>query len=270
MNKNISVQPNIDDQSLIKEVEGLDESGNYFKQNVVMERPLTIFLNKQEVVTSMTVGDHPEWMAVGFLVNQGMLSAMDNITSVDLDWDIEVIVVRTEKETNYEEKLKKKIRTSGCAVGTMFADVMDIFDKIVLNNKVKFHTKWLIGLLKKVNTQPSLYLKAGAIHACVLCQKDQPLIYVEDVGRHNAIDKIAGWLWYNKRNMDDLILYTTGRLTSEMIIKTVQMNIPVLISRSGFTAAGVELAKKSNLTLIGRAKGKRFVALAGLERIIYD
>ena len=270
MIKNLSVKPDIYDQNLIKEVEGLDESGNYFKQNVVMERPLTIFLNKQEVVTSMTVGDHPEWMAVGFLVNQGMLSAMDNITSVDLDWDIEVIVVRTENKTNYEEKLKKKIRTSGCAVGTMFADVMDIFDKIVLNNKVKFHTKWLIDLLKKVNTQPSLYLKAGAIHACVLCQKDQPLIYVEDVGRHNAIDKIAGWLWYNKRNMDDLILYTTGRLTSEMIIKTVQMNIPVLISRSGFTAAGVELAKKSNLTLIGRAKGKRFVALAGLERIIYD
>ena len=270
MIKNLSVKPDIYDQNLIKEVEGLDESGNYFKQNVVMERPLTIFLNKQEVVTSMTVGDHPEWMAVGFLVNQGMLSDMDNITSVDLDWDIEVIVVRTENKTNYEEKLKKKIRTSGCAVGTMFSDVMDIFDKIVLNNKVKFHTKWLIDLLKKVNTQPSLYLKAGAIHACVLCQKDQPLIYVEDVGRHNAIDKIAGWLWYNKRNMDDLILYTTGRLTSEMIIKTVQMNIPVLISRSGFTAAGVELAKKSNLTLIGRAKGKRFVALAGLERIIYD
>jgi FdhD protein len=189
---------------------------------------------------------------------------------VDLDWDAEAIVVRTDKETNYEDKLKKKIRTSGCAVGTMFADVMDIFDKIVLNKDIKFHTSWLIELLKTINTQPSLYLKAGAIHACVLCEKNEPIIYVEDVGRHNAIDKIAGWLWYNKRNMDNLTLYTTGRLTSEMVIKTVQMNIPILISRSGFTAAGVDLAKKSNLTLIGRAKGKRFVALSGLNRIIYD
>ena len=270
MIKNFSIKPNINDQRLIKEVEGLDESGKYFKQNVVMERPLTIFLNRQEVVTSMTVGDHPEWMAVGFLINQGMLSDKDKIVSVDLDWDIETIVVRTDKETNYEDKLKKKIRTSGCAVGTMFADVMDIFDKIILSKKVKFHTSWLVDLLKIINTQPSLYLKAGAIHACVLCKKNEPIIYVEDVGRHNAIDKIAGWLWYNKRSMDDLILYTTGRLTSEMVIKTVQMKIPILISRSGFTAAGVDLAKKSNLTLIGRAKGKRFVALSGLDRIIYD
>ena len=171
MIKNLSIKPNINDQRLIKEVEGLDESGKYFKQNVVMERPLTIFLNRQEVVTSMTVGDHPEWMAVGFLINQGMLSDKDKIVSVDLDWDIETIVVRTDKETNYEDKLKKKIRTSGCAVGTMFADVMDIFDKIILNKKVKFHTSWLVGLLKIINTQPSLYLKAGAIHACVLCKK---------------------------------------------------------------------------------------------------
>ena len=270
MNKTLSVKPDINDQRLIKEVKGLDESGNFFRQNVVMERPLTIFLNKQEVVTSMTVGDHPEWMAIGFLVNQGMLSNDEKVISVDLDWDVEAIVVRTDKETNYEEKIKKKIRTSGCAVGTMFSDVMDIFDKVILNTKAKFHRSWLVDLLKNVNTQPSLYLKAGAIHACVLCERNEPIIYVEDVGRHNAIDKIAGWLWYNNRNVDNMLLYTTGRLTSEMVIKTVQMKIPILISRSGFTAAGVELAKKSNLTLIGRAKGKRFVALSGLDRIIFD
>ena len=134
----------------------------------------------------------------------------------------------------------------------------------------KFHTSWLTELLKKINTQPSLYLKAGAIHACVLCDKHEPIIYVEDVGRHNAIDKIAGWIWYNKKDVSKMMLYTTGRLTSEMVIKTVQMKIPILISRSGFTAAGVELAKKSDLTLIGRAKGKRFIALSGLNRIIYD
>ena len=270
MNKSLSIKPNINDNRLIKKVNGKDHLGNPYSQNVVMERPLTIFLNKQEVVTSMTVGDHPEWMAVGFLVNQGMLSKNDKVTSIDLDWETEAIVVRTDKETNYEDKMRKKIRTSGCAVGTMFSDVMDSFDSVKLNNKALFHTSWLHPLLKKINTQPSLYLEAGAIHSCVLCKDNNPLIYIEDVGRHNALDKIAGWLWFNKIDTKDLLLYTTGRLTSEMVIKTVQMHIPILISRSGFTAAGVELAKRSNLTLIGRAKGKRFIALSGLERIIYD
>ena len=152
----------------------------------------------------------------------------------------------------------------------MFSDVMDLFDKVTLNNNAVFHTSLLVNLLKQINTQPSLYLEAGAIHACVLCKNYKPLIYIEDVGRHNAIDKIAGWLWFNKIDLNNLLLYTTGRLTSEMVIKAVQMQIPILISRSGFTAAGVDLAKKANLTLIGRAKGKRFVALSGLERIIYD
>ena len=270
MNKSLSIKPNINDNRLIKKVNGKDHLGNPYSQNVVMERPLTIFLNKQEVVTSMTVGDHPEWMAVGFLVNQGMLSKNDKVTSIDLDWETEAIVVRTDKETNYEDKMRKKIRTSGCAVGTMFSDVMDSFDSVKLNNKALFHTSWLHPLLKEINTQPSLYLEAGAIHSCVLCKDNNPLIYIEDVGRHNALDKIAGWLWFNKIDTKDLLLYTTGRLTSEMVIKTVQMHIPILISRSGFTAAGVELAKRSNLTLIGRAKGKRFIALSGLERIIYD
>ena len=270
MNKNLSIKPDINDQRLMKKVNGKDHLGNAFSQNVVMERPLTIYLNKQEVVTSMTVGDHPEWMAVGFLVNQGMLSKNDKITSIDLDWEAEVIVVRTEKETNYEDKMQKKIRTSGCAVGTMFSDVMDLFESVKLNNNSKFHTSWLISLLREINTQPSLYLEAGAIHSCVLCKDNKPLIYIEDVGRHNALDKIAGWLWFNKIATEDLLLYTTGRLTSEMVIKTVQMHVPILISRSGFTAAGVDLARKANLTLIGRAKGKRFIALSGLERIIYD
>ena len=147
---------------------------------------------------------------------------------------------------------------------------MENFDNIKLVNESKFHKKWLVGLLKKINMQPSLYLKAGAIHSCVLCDKDEPIVYIEDVGRHNAIDKITGWIWFNKVDVKNMILYTTGRLTSEMVIKTVQMKIPILISRSGFTAAGVELAKKSGLTLIGRARGKRFIALSGLNRIIFD
>ena len=141
---------------------------------------------------------------------------------------------------------------------------MDNFDDVKLDKNAVIKISWLPRLLKSINTQPSLYLEAGAIHGCVLCEQDNPIIYLEDVGRHNALDKISGWLWFNKRNVSNMILYTTGRLTSEMIIKTVQMGIPILISRSGFTAAGVELALKSNLTLIGRAKGNRFIALSGL------
>ncbi len=266
----LKVKPDIKNKDLVKDIEGIDEFGEPFTQTVVMERPLTIFLNKQEIVTSMTLGDHPEWMAIGFLINQGMISYKDNIKSVDVDWETEVVVVRTSRETNYEEKIKKKIRTSGCAVGTMFGDVMENFDNIKLDQNNRFHRSWLVGLLKQINTQPSLYLKAGAIHSCVLCDKEKPIVYVEDIGRHNAIDKITGWMWYNKIDVNKMMLYTTGRLTSEMVIKTVQMKIPILISRSGFTAAGVELAKKSGLTLIGRAKGKRFIALSGLHRIVFE
>ena len=266
----LKIKPDINDKNLIKEVKGLDQTGNSFIQSVVMERPLTIFLNNQEIVTCMTVGDKPEWLAIGFLFNQGMLTKKDKILSVDLDWEIETVVVRTKNKTNYEEKLKKKIRTSGCALGTIFADVMDNFNNSKLNNKSKIKVSWLPKLLKSINTQPSLYLKAGAIHACVLCEKDKPIIYLEDVGRHNALDKISGWLWYNNYDVSKSILYTTGRLTSEMVIKTVQMGISILVSRSGFTAAGVDLAQKSNLTLIGRAKGKRFVILSAPQRLIFD
>mgnify|MGYP001160777954 FL=1 len=270
MNKKFIIKPDIKNQKLTKNISGIDHTGAHYKQKVVMEKPLTIFLNNQEIVTCMTVGDKPDWLALGFLINQGMITKSDKIISVDVDWEIETAVVRTDKVTNYEEKIKKKIRTSGCGVGTIFSDVMDNFDQIKLNKEAIIKISWLPKLLKSINTQPSLYLEAGAIHGCVLCIEDKPIIYVEDVGRHNALDKIAGWLWNNDYDVSNMILYTTGRLTSEMIIKTVQMGVPILISRSGFTAAGVELAIKSNLTLIGRAKGKRFIALSGIDRILFD
>jgi FdhD protein len=180
------------------------------------------------------------------------------------------VVVRTERETNFEEKLKKKVRTSGCAQGTVFGDVMDGFDTVQLAEDARLNTSWLYALTKTINTTPSLYLEAGAIHGCVLCQKDRALVYMEDVGRHNAVDKIAGWMVLNDIPAHDKIFYTTGRLTSEMVIKTVMMGIPILVSRSGFTAWGVELARKAGLTLIGRARGKRFVALSGHDRIVFD
>jgi FdhD protein len=254
---------------LTRRVVGTDHTGAETEISVVEERPLTIFLNAQEIVTAMTIGDYPEYLAVGFLRNQGMLRDDDVVTKVEYDDDIEVVVVRTERQTSYEEKVKKKTRTSGCAVGTVFGDMMEGLDKVVLP-QVELRTSWLYALAHKINTTPSLYLEAGAIHGTVLCQEDRPLVYMEDVGRHNAVDKIAGWMFQEGVGPEDKILYTTGRLTSEMVIKTALMGIPVLASRSGFTAWGVEIARQVGLTCIGRMRGKRFVCLSGEERLVRD
>lgn len=264
------IAPDPENKYLSCDVEGIDHTGATISTRVVEERALTLFLNSQEVVTMMTIGDHPELLAIGYLVNQNMLSTADHIIDVEYDDDLSVVIVRTKEETNFEEKMKKKVRTSGCAQGTIFGDIMESFEKITLAQDTNLKTSWLYALTKKINTAPSLYLEAGAIHGCVLCEEDRPLVYMEDVGRHNAVDKIAGWLFQNNIKTDNKIFYTTGRLTSEMVIKTVMMGIPILVSRSGFTAAGVELAKQAGLTLIGRARGKRFIALCGKERIIFD
>ncbi|WP_420588088.1 formate dehydrogenase accessory sulfurtransferase FdhD [Marivita sp.] len=254
---------------LTRRVVGTDHTGAETEISVVEERPLTIFLNAQEIVTAMTIGDYPEYLAVGFLRNQGMLRDDDVVTRVEYDDDLEVVVVRTERQTSYEEKVKKKTRTSGCAVGTVFGDMMEGLDKVVLP-QVELRTSWLYALAHKINTTPSLYLEAGAIHGTVLCHQDRPLVYMEDVGRHNAVDKIAGWMFQEGVGPEDKILYTTGRLTSEMVIKTALMGIPVLASRSGFTAWGVEIARQVGLTCIGRMRGKRFVCLSGEERLVRD
>ena len=264
------VRPTPEDPRLSKAVKGIDHEGRDVVTDVVTERPLTLFLNAREIVTMMTIGDHPDLLAVGFLLNQGMLKKDDVITGIDSDDEIATVVVRTGRQTDYEEKLKKKVQTSGCAQGTVFGDLMQEIDTVRLSDTARIRTSWLYALTRKINTEPSLYLKAGAIHGCVLCREDKPLVYMEDVGRHNAIDKIAGYMFLNGIEPDDKIFYTTGRLTSEMVIKCVKMRIPILVSRSGFTAWGVELAVKSGLTLIGRARGKRFVALSGAERIVFD
>ncbi|MBZ0128489.1 MAG: formate dehydrogenase accessory sulfurtransferase FdhD [Rhodobacteraceae bacterium] len=254
---------------LTRRIAGRDHTGAETEIAVVEERPLTIFLNGQEIVTAMTIGDYPQYLALGFLRNQGMLSAADEITRVDYDEDLETVVVRTARQTNFEDKMKKKTRTSGCAVGTVFGDMMEGLQGVRLPGG-EVRTSWLYALAHKINTTPSLYLEAGAIHGTVLCCKDRPLVYMEDVGRHNAVDKIAGWMLSEAAVADDKILYTTGRLTSEMVIKTAMMGIPVLASRSGFTAWGVEIAREVGLTLIGRMKGRRFVCLSGEDRLIRD
>ena len=264
------VRPDPDDPRLTEAVRGIDHRGGAVETRVTVERPLTLFLNEREIVTLMTVGDHPAWLAVGFLANQNMLAPDEDVVAVDYDDGLETVVVRTSGETDYEEKMKKRIRTSGCAQGTVFGDLMDSFDAARLPAGDRLRTSWIASLSKAIAATPSLYLAAGAIHGCVLCRRDEPLIYMEDVGRHNAVDKIAGYMRMNGVSASGKVFYTTGRLTSEMVIKTVRMGVPILISRSGFTAWGVDLARRAGLTLIGRARGRRFVALAGIERIVFD
>jgi FdhD protein len=263
------LRPDPTDPRLTERVRGIDQTGSAVETSVTVERALTIFLNAQEIVTAMTINDYPEYLALGYLLNQNMLAPDDVVTGVDYDEELAVVVVRTERATDYEQKMKKRVQTSGCAQGTVFGDLMEVIESARLPD-AELRTSWLYALANKINTTPSLYLEAGAIHGCVLAHEDKPLVYMEDVGRHNAVDKIAGWMFKHHVPAADKIFYTTGRLTSEMVIKTVRMGIPILVSRSGFTAWGVELARKANLTLIGRARGKRFVALAGEDRIVFD
>jgi FdhD protein len=268
--KELAIRPDPDDPRLSEEVTGIDHAGNAITTPVVTERPLTLYLNSQEIVTMMTIGDHPELLALGYLLNQGMLRPDDEVRAIEHADDIDTIVVRTARKTDYEERIGRRTQTSGCAQGTVFGDLLEEIEGVRLNQRARLRTSWLYALSRKINLTPSLYLKTGAIHGCALCRHDRPLAYMEDVGRHNAVDKIAGLMFRNRIKPGDKIFYTTGRLTSEMVIKTVRMGIPVLVSRSGFTAFGVALARKAGLTLIGRVRGRRFIALSGLERIVFD
>ena len=261
--------PDPDDHRLTEAVSGVDHTGAPVEIRVPVERALTLYLNAQEIVTMMTINDYPEYLALGYLLNQNMLKPSDVVTEVEYDDDLQVVVVRTEHGTNFEQKLKKKTLTSGCAQGTAFGDLMESIEDIELP-QTPLRTSWIYQMTHEINTKPSLYLTAGAIHGCVLCHEGTPICYMEDVGRHNAVDKIAGWMFRHGVSAAEKIFYTTGRLTSEMVIKTVRMGIPILVSRSGFTSWGVELARQAGLILIGRAKGKRFIALSGAERLIFD
>ena len=241
------IRPNPSDPRLTQRVTGIDQTGAPIETSVTVERPLTLFLNGQEIVTMMTICDYPEYLALGYLLNQNMLRTDDRVTDIVYDDEIETVVVRTERPTDYEQKLKKKTLTSGCAQGTVFGDLMEKFEDVRLSSTARIKTSWLATLTRKINTAPSLYLEAGAIHGCVLACEDRPLVYMEDVGRHNAVDKVAGYMWRHGLTPEDKIFYTTGRLTSEMVIKTVQMGIPILVSRSGFTAWGVDLARQAGI-----------------------
>lgn len=263
------IRPDPHDPRLTERVRGIDQTGGAVETAVTVERALTIFLNAQEIVTAMTIGDYPEFLALGYLLNQNMLRPDDVVTGVDYDDELAVAVVRTERATDYEHKLKKKVQTSGCAQGTVFGDLMEVIEQAQLP-ACELRTSWLYALTRTINTTPSLYLEAGAIHGCVLAQEDRPLVYMEDVGRHNAVDKIAGWMFQNRVSAHDKIFYTTGRLTSEMVIKTAQMGIPFLVSRSGLTHMGWQIAQKIGLTMIGRAQGKHYLLFSGADRFERD
>ena len=267
--KKYLVYPNIDNDTLTQKVTGADQENKPINIKVIKEESLTIFLNNQEIVTLMCIPDYPEYLAIGYLLNQNMLKNDEKIKSINFDKELNLIVVRTNTKTNYETILRKKITTSGCAQGTIFGNIYEEIKNTKLKSKTIIKHEWIYEISKKINITPSLYLEAGAVHACVISDKNNPTIYMEDVGRHNAVDKIAGYMYLNKMNVKNKIFYTTGRLTSEMIIKTVKMGIPILISRSGFTSWGVELAKQTTLTLIGRAKGKKYIVLSAHHRVKY-
>ena len=263
------LKPLINNPKLTKEIFVRDENNKKLKVHSIVERPLTLYLNEQEIVTMMTICDYPKYLAIGYLLNQNMLKKNDKITGIDYDEEINTVVVRTKLKTNYEEKLKKKTLTSGCAQGTIFGDIMEEFEKIKLSKTAKIKASWLIKLLKEINTTPSLYLKARAIHGCVLCKKDKVQVYMEDVGRHNALDKLIGYA-HKKKLIDNRsqFIACSGRLNFELVQKGLMSNIGVMAGVGAPTSLSIDLAKRFEMTLLGFVKNNSFNIYTKKERII--
>ncbi|UOE79636.1 formate dehydrogenase accessory sulfurtransferase FdhD [Vibrio splendidus] len=252
------------------EVEVFDEYGEKLTKQIACERPLTVMLNWKEIVTLMTLGSRPESLVLGYLKNQSFLSDPEAVESIIIDWETSSAAVITNEDTSQlEQALKKKTVTSGCGQGTMFGNVMkQLEDYQVPQTKIK--QSEIYTALEALTHYNDTYKKAGAVHGCAVCKDDKVLSFVEDVGRHNAVDTLAGEMWLNKESGEGKIFYTTGRLTSEMVIKVAQMGIPVLLSRSGVTQMGLDLAQQFGITTIARAKGLRFQVFTGAEKIEFD
>ncbi len=252
------------------EVEVFDEYGEKLTKQIACERPLTVMLNWKEIVTLMTLGSRPEALVLGYLKNQSFLSDPEAVESIIIDWETSSAAVITKEDTSQlEQALKKKTVTSGCGQGTMYGNVMkQLEDYQVPQTKIK--QSEIYTALEALTHYNDTYKKAGAVHGCAVCKDDQVLSFVEDVGRHNAVDTLAGEMWLNKEDGGDKIFYTTGRLTSEMVIKVAQMGIPVLLSRSGVTQMGLDLAQRFGITTIARAKGLRFQVFTGADKISFD
>jgi len=248
-------------------VDARDESGNVVATPIAGEHPLTLYVDKREIVTLMTLGAAPEALAIGFLRNQRLADSIDEIRSVQVDWEVNAVVVTTYSGLqDLERKTEKRTATTGCGQGTVFGDLMEDIDSIRLDDDMRVDEETLFGLLNAVRVHESIYKQAGAVHGCALAKGAEILTFVEDVGRHNAVDAIAGWMWLEGVDGRDKIFYTTGRLTSEMVIKAAQMRIPVLVSRSGLTKMGHEVAERVGITMIGRAVNKHYLLFTGRQR----
>ena len=251
-------------------VEAIDEYQNTRELHIAEERPLTLYIDSYEIVTLMTLGTQPELLALGYIKNQGLVSDINEIKAVQVDWDVNAVAITTYADRDdWKDRLGPRIVTTGCGQGTVFGDVMSQLEQAVIK-PIKLKQSDLYLLLKNLNVFNDVYKNAGAVHGCALCEGTKPMIFIEDVGRHNAVDAIAGKMWLENIQGDNKIFYTTGRLTSEMLIKVAQMSIPVLLSRSGITKMGLNLARDMNITLLSRAKSKHFLAYHGSEHIDFD
>lgn len=251
-------------------VTAVDEKGLSRELELAGERPLTLYVDKQEIVTLMTIGTQPELLTLGYLKNQGILEDIQKVKAVQVDWETEAVAVVTEHHArDYQEQLQHRTITTGCGQGTVFGRLIDKLEKIRMPS-VSVRQTTLYSLLQALRDYNEVYKKAGAVHGCALCSGGVIDFFVEDVGRHNAVDAIAGYMWINEIDGGDKIFYTTGRLTSEMVIKVTQMGIPVLLSRSGATQMGLDMARQSGVTLISRAKSRHFLVLNGVENLVYD
>jgi FdhD protein len=251
------------------EVEAYNERGEMVPTAVAGEHPLTLYLDKREIVTLMTLGHAPEALAIGYLRNQRLVDSIDDIAAVQVDWETESVAIKTRRSRDLSRKLTKRTVTSGCGQGTMFGDLMEEIDSVELRKDVRLADADLFILLEKVRKHETIYKQAGAVHGCALATTaGEILMFVEDVGRHNAVDAIAGRMWLDAIDGSDKLFYTTGRLTSEMVIKCVQMRIPFLVSRSGLTQMGHAIAQKAGITMLGRASGRHYLAFTGKERLL--
>ncbi|HLX22332.1 MAG TPA: formate dehydrogenase accessory sulfurtransferase FdhD [Usitatibacter sp.] len=250
-------------------VEARDENGALVPTPIAGEHPLTLYVDKKELVTIMTLGAAPEALAIGFLRNQRLVESIEQIVSVQVDWEVNAVAVTTRDGlVDLDKKTEKRTATTGCGQGTVFGDLMDDVESIKLDDHMRVEEATLFELLNAVRLHESIYKQAGAVHGCALAKGSEILTFVEDVGRHNAVDAIAGWMWLEGIDGGDKIFYTTGRLTSEMVIKAAQMRIPVLVSRSGLTKMGYDVASQVGITMIGRAVGKHYLLFTGAHRLV--
>lgn len=263
--------------ALTRSVDVLDEHGQRETIQIPAERPLTVFVDKRELVTLMTLGAEPELLVLGYLRNQRLVDSVHDIDSVTVDWDVGAAAVKTRAGIeDFDRKTARRVVTTGCGQGTVFGSLMDELDTLVLPDPqaARISQRALVALLDAVRRQESTYKSAGSVHGCALftlAGDDARLeLFVEDVGRHNAIDTLAGWMWLRGLGGADKAFYTTGRLTSEMVIKSAQMGVPIIVSRSGITQMGHELATRLGLALFGRATNRHFLCYSGLERFDGD